>query len=381
MIGDVEVNSIEVGELSYLFETTRNIITEIYMNTIEQYEKFVGKKMLTVFSLLILIILLSGLATTAGTAKVTFWEVYSTFLHKFFPNYFSTTWFADVVVWDMRLPRIVLGILAGMGLAIAGAVMQAILKNPLASPYTLGISSAAGFGAAVAIILGSHFVWINGRYLIIISAFIFALLATFFVYSLATYKGATPETMILAGIALMYLFSAMLSLLQYLFASEKAIAEVVFWMFGSLGKATWEINGIVFITLVISIPILILKSWDLNVMTAGDETAKGLGVKVKQIRMICFALSSIMTACIICFTGIIGFVGLVSPHMCRMVIGGDNRFLIPASGLVGAVLLLGSDLVARTIIEPVIIPVGIMTSFMGVPLFLYLMMNRKREYF
>lgn len=157
--------------------------------------------------------------------------------------------------------------------------------------------------------------------------------------------------MILAGIALMYLFSAVLSLLQYLFASDKAIASIVFWMFGSLGKATWEINGILFIILLISIPILVLKSWDLNVMAAGDEAAKGVGVKVKQIRMLCFTISSIITASIICFTGIIGFIGLVSPHICRILIGGDNRYLIPASGLVGAVLLLSSDLIGRTIIH------------------------------
>jgi iron complex transport system permease protein len=354
---------------------------EIYMNAIDKYKKFVGKKMLFIVSLLALVILLSGLSTSFGSAGLTFFEVYTTILHRLVPDYSSTTWLANVVVWDMRFPRIILGILAGMGLGIAGAVMQAVLKNPLASPFTLGISSAAGFGAAVAIIMGSYLPWVDSRYLIIICAFLSCLITMLFIYGLATFKGATPETMILAGVALMYLFSAMLSILQYLFASEKAIAEVVFWMFGSLGKATWGINGIILVTLAVSIPILILKSWDLNVMTSGDEAAKGLGVKVKQIRMICFALASLMTAVIICFTGIIGFVGLVSPHICRMIIGADNRFLIPASGLLGALLLLSSDLVARTIIDPVIIPVGIMTSFLGVPLFMYLMMNRKREYF
>jgi len=349
------------------------------MDAKEQYHKYMGRKMFTLFSFVIILIILSGLAASLGTAQITFLEVYSTILHRFFPDTFNSNWFADVVVWDMRLPRIILGILAGTGLAIAGTVMQAVLKNPLASPYTLGISSAAGFGAAVAIILGSVFIEIDGRYLIIINAFIFSLLATVFIYSLASYKGATSETMILAGIALMYLFSAMLSLLQY-FADETAVAAVVFWMFGSLSKATWEIVEIVSVVLIICIPILVIKSWDLNVMTAGDETAASLGINVKQTRAICFVFASLITACIISFTGIIGFVGLVSPHICRMIIGGDNRFLIPASGLGGAILLIGSDLIARTIIEPVIIPVGIMTSFMGVPLFLYLIMKRRREY-
>jgi iron complex transport system permease protein len=185
--------------------------------------------------------------------------------------------------------------------------------------------------------------------------------------------------MILAGIALMYLFSAMTGILQY-FGEEKAVAEVVFWMFGSLGRASWDKLPFVAVILALCIPILMLKAWDLNTLGAGDESAKSLGVHVDQTRAICFILASLMTAGVICFTGTIGFIGLVAPHICRMAIGGDNRYLIPASGLFGAVLLLSADTIARQVLAPTILPVGLVTAFMGVPLFLYLILRRKREY-
>ena len=357
----------------------------------EQYKKFIGRKILFILFSLILIFIIAGIAVTLGSYSLTVTEVYSKIfhglfqsevhsiiLHDIFPSIFNRP---DVpqevwVIWGIRLPRILMGILAGMGLAIAGTMMQGVLRNPLASPYTLGISAAAGFGAALAIILGTGFV--TGEYLVIANAFIFALLSSFIIYGLSRYKGTSPETMILAGIALMYLFYAMTGLLQY-FGEADAVKEVVFWMFGSLGRASWEKLSLMSAILIICIPLLMLRSWDLNTIGAGDESAKSLGVNVERTRVVCFMLASLVTAGIVCFTGTIGFIGLVAPHICRMVIGGDNRFLIPASGLFGAALLLAADTVARTIME-VIIPVGIMTAFMGVPLFLYLIMRRRKEY-
>ena len=339
-----------------------------------QYKKFIGRKILFIFSSIILIVITAGISATLGSYSISVVEVYSILWHGLFQNPETTK---EIVVWDLRLPRILLGILAGIGLAIAGTAMQGVVRNPLASPYTLGIASAAGFGAAVAILLGAGFV--TGQYLIIANAFIFALLSSFIIYGLSRRKGATPETMILAGIALMYLFSAMTGILQY-FGEAEAVKEVVFWMFGSLGRATWDKLFFVFVILAICVPILMSKSWDLNTLGAGDESAKSLGVNVEQTRVVCFTLASLVTAGIICFTGTIGFIGLVAPHMCRMVIGGDNRYLIPASGLFGAALLLGADTVARTIIAPTILPVGLITAFLGVPLFLYLILRRRREY-
>jgi len=342
-----------------------------------EYQKFIGKKTFFLISLIFSIILLAGYAATRGSADISVLDVYTTIIAKFLPGHFETTWFSDTIVWGLRLHRILLAIVGGIGLAIAGAVMQGILKNPLASPFTLGIASAAGFGAALAIVLGAGFV--GGEYLIIFNAFIFTLLASLSVYGLAKYKGITPETMILAGIAIMYLFSAMTSFLQYVGQAEQ-VQEVVFWMMGSLGKATWEKLAIIIGVMAICLPYLILKSWDINAIGTGDETAKSLGVDVERTRVISMILGALITASIICFTGTIGFIGLVAPHITRMVIGGDLRFLLPGSALVGALLLLGADTLARTILAPVILPVGIMTSFLGVPFFVYLFMRSRKVF-
>ena len=340
----------------------------------EQYKKFIGRKILFILFSLLLIFIIAGIAATLGSYPITVTEVYSIIWHGLFQNPETTK---EIVVWNLRLPRILMGILAGIGLAIAGTMMQGILRNPMASPFTLGISAGAGFGAALAIILSAGFV--AGEYLIIGNAFIFALSPTFVILGLARYRRATPETMILAGIALLYIFHASTTLLMY-FSEPEAVKEAYFWMVGSLGKASWDNLLPASIVLVVCFIPLLWKSWDVNVMGAGDEIAKSLGVNVERTRIFIMVIASLLTAGIICFTGTIGFIGLVAPHMCRMVIGGDNRFLIPASGLFGAALLLGADTVARTIIAPVILPVGILTAFMGGPLFLYLIMRRRREY-
>ncbi|MBC7079666.1 MAG: iron ABC transporter permease [Methanothrix sp.] len=343
----------------------------------EEYTRFVGRKLLFMAALSLSIVIIAGISATLGSANLSVFEVYSAILARAFPGYFETTWFADTIVWGLRLHRILMGVVAGAGLGVAGAAMQGILKNPLASPFTLGISSAASFGAALAIILGAGFA--GGEYLIIGNAFVFTLLATFAVYGLAKYKGITPETMILAGIAIMYFFSAMTSFLQYVGRAEQ-VQEVVFWMMGSLGRSSWDKVYASALMIIICLPYLILKSWDINAIGAGDETAKSLGVNVERIRVLSMIFASLITASVICFTGTIGFIGLVAPHMTRMVIGGDHRFLIPGSALMGSVILLAADTLARTVLAPVILPVGIMTSFLGVPFFVYLFMKRRKEF-
>ena len=343
----------------------------------EQYKKFIGRKVLFILFCIILIFIIAGVAATLGSYHITVMEVYSIIWHGLFQNAETTK---EIVVWNLRLPRILMGILAGIGLGIAGAMMQGILRNPLASPFTLGIASGAGFGAALAILLGAGIIaGGSGQYLIIGNAFVFSLIPTFVILGLTRYKRATPETMILAGIAMLYIFSAATTLLMY-FAESEAVKAAYFWMVGSLGKASWDAILPVFILLAGCVPFLMWKSWDINVMGAGDETAKSLGVNVERSRIIILVIASLMSAGIICFTGTIGFIGLVAPHMCRMVIGGDNRFLIPASGLFGAALLLAADTIARTIIAPVILPVGVITAFMGGPLFLYLIMRKRKEF-
>lgn len=344
----------------------------------EQYMAFTGKKMSFILCLLPMILLIAGIATSLGSADISIGEAYTAVFHKFFPSYFKSNWLADTCVWTLRLPRILMGIFAGVGLGVAGCIIQGVLRNPLASPYTLGISSGAGFGASLAILAGGGLA--GGPYLVIGNAFLFALISSFVIIGLASHKGATPESMILAGIAMTCLFGAATTVLQY-FGDAEAVKEAVFWMVGDLGRVSWDKLFMVFAVLCVCLPLLIWKSWDLNVMSGGDETAESLGVNVKRTRIILMVISTLMVASIVCFTGTIGFIGLVAPHIVRMIIGGDNRFLLPASGLVGAVLLVLSDTVARRIMAPVILPVGALTAFLGAPLFFYLILRKGRDYF
>jgi len=340
------------------------------------YKGFVKKKLLLAAVLLLTLILLAGVSATLGSSGLTIADVYTAVLARAFPGYFQTTWLGEMVVWELRLPPIFMGLLAGMGLAVSGAAMQGILRNPLASPFTLGISSAASFGAALAIILGEGLA--GGEYLIILNAFVFSLIAAAAVFILTEIKGITSESMVLAGIAIMYFFSALTSVLQYVGRSEDVHA-LVFWTMGSLGRSTWQSVCLVFVVVALCLPWLLWKSWDINAMESGDETATSLGVDINRTRMATMTVASLITASIISFTGTIGFIGLVAPHMARIVIGGDNRFLLLTSSLMGALLLLGADAVGRTVFAPAVLPVGLMTSLLGVPLFVYLFMKRRKK--
>lgn len=379
-----EMNATEVG-------TKRAEITA-------QYKEFIGRKIIFILSCITAICIIAAISATLGSYPITVTEVYHiivhspfqnidishpitvtelyhTIVHNSFQDFINTN--EEYVVWKLRLPRIVMGILAGIGLAVAGTAMQGILRNPLVSPTTIGIAAGAHLGAAIAFILGAGFT--SGKLILMGNAFLFALIPAFVIFGLARFKRATPEMMILAGIAMTFIFSSVSSLLHY-FSDPDMLKGLVVWKMGNLGNATWGDLFTVSLVLAVCIPLLIWKSWDLNTMGAGDEIAKSLGVNVKRTRIFVMMTASLLTAVVICFTGMITFVGLVAPHICRIIIGGDTRFLIPASGLFGAVFLLFSDTVARTIVAPVIIPVGIVTSCVGGPLFLYLIIRKRREY-
>ncbi len=322
-------------------------------------------------------IVIVGVAATLGPAGLSIGDVYAAIAARFFPGHFNVSPLADSVVWNLRLPRIFMGLLAGFGLGVAGAVMQGVLRNPLASPFTLGISAAAGFGASLAIVLGVGIV--AGKHLIIANAFVFSLLCTILMLALASRTSGNPATMILAGVALGFLFSAGTTLLQY-FGDPYAVQAVVFWLIGDVGRTSWEKLSLVGITLLVTAPLLFWKSWDLNAMSSGDETARSLGVNVTTARISMMVITSLITATIVSFVGTIGFIGLVAPHIVRMAIGGDNRFVVPLSGMVGALLLAGADIVALQAMAPIVLPIGVITALMGVPLFLYFILRRKKEY-
>ena len=340
-----------------------------------------GKRRL-LFPLLGLLILTGfGIfAASCGAASITAGDVLKAVLAKLLPfTGAEASRLADTIVWSLRLPRIAMAVIAGAGFAVSGAAMQGILRNPLVSPFTIGISSGAGFGASLAIVLGMGFIG-TGKYLVIGNAFFFAILSACLVYGVARLRGVSSETLILAGIALMYLFSAATSMLQYI-ATEHELQGVVFWLFGSLSSATWNDLFIVSIVFLICFPFLMKYSWGLNALAAGDEVAISLGINASRVRIMVMIFSSLITATIICFTGIIGFVCLVSPHITRMIIGSDHRFLIPFAAIVGAILLLVADTVGRTVLAPAEVPVGIVTAFIGVPMFLYLLITKRRQYF
>jgi len=342
----------------------------------EAYRNCVAKRVAFLSICVLCILLLVGYASILGSADLSIIEVYKTILAKIVPGFEQSGELANAIIWEIRLPRICMAIIAGAGLALTGAVMQGVLQNPLAEPFTLGISSAAASGAAIAIVLGAGV--IGGPYLIITNSFLFAMAATVLVYLLAQCRGMTPESMILAGIAIMFFLNAITSIVQYIGTPEQ-VEAVVFWMMGNLGKTTWNMILVTGSLFAIIAPILILKANDINIIGSGDETALSLGIRVERTRVLCMILAALITAGFTAFTGIIGFVGLIAPHLTRMVIGGDNRYVIPGSALVGAIILLSADTAARTIISPIILPVGVMTAVLGVPFFLFLFIRQKKQ--
>ncbi|MEW6448194.1 MAG: iron ABC transporter permease [Bacillota bacterium] len=343
-------------------------------NIPESYLKYTQRKVFIICLLVLLTALLGIYAINAGSAELSPVEVLLTLLGKAEGR-------LNIIIWNIRLPRVLAAVTAGVGLSVAGCVMQNLLRNPLASPFTLGISQGAAFGAAVAIVaLGAgsthstsaDAVIINNPSLVTISAFVGAMVTTLVVLFLAQVRGVTPEAMVLAGVALGSLFSAATIILQF-FASDVQVASVVFWTFGDIGRASWRELEIMAALTFAALLYFMANRWNYNALDGGEETAKGLGVDVERIRLTGMFAASLVTAVTVSFLGIIGFIGLVGPHMMRKVLGGDHRFLIPASSVMGGLLLLASDTLARTIISPVVLPVGAITSFMGAPLFLYLL--------
>ena len=282
------------------------------------------------------------------------------------------------IVLLLRLPRVVLAVLAGAALSVSGVVMQALTRNPLVSPFTIGVSSAAAFGASVAIVFG--FAIVPGTGGVVVNAFSFSVLCALLVYGISWKLGMSPAALILTGIALNYLFAALTSTVQYV-AEEHQLAAAVQWAFGSLNDASWDQNLFLAVVLAVSLPVLQRFSLSFNALTAGgDELTKSVGANPTTIKAITGMAAVLLTAATISFTGVIGFVGLVGPHIARLLIGGDHPRLLPFSVIIGAILVVLSDTIGRTLLSPVVIPVGIVISFLGVPLFLSLVIARRTRY-
>jgi iron complex transport system permease protein len=280
---------------------------------------------------------------------------------------------AQAMIWSMRVPRLVMGALAGLGLALSGCMAQAVLRNPLASPFTLGISSGAAFGAALSMIL-----WPLAAAAVPAMAIFFSLITSLTSLGITRLRNASTETLVLAGVAVMFLFSALTSYIQYT-APQMELQRIVFWTFGSLAKASWRDIAIAAAMILTPVPWVVLRSWDFNLILCGDETAQSLGVSVARLKVLGILAMSVMSAGAICFCGVIGFIGLVAPHMARLAVGGDHRILLPAAGALGIALVILADLIGRIVYAPLVIPVGIMTSFVGVPFFFWLIIKDSRR--
>lgn len=273
------------------------------------------------------------------------------------------------VILFLRLPRVLEASIVGASLALSGALMQTILSNNLASPFTLGISSSASFGAALAIILNVSF--FNGRLAIIGNAFLFSMISILVLYFVIINSNSTKRTIILAGISINYLFSSLNTLLQH-FSSPEAVYQVSFWTSGSLSKSSYDSIMILTIILIIGIIIAILLLSDASNIMLGERAAQSIGINVRFIRITLLGVSSFLAASSVSMVGIIGFIGLVAPHLCRLLGFRNPRQLVPMSMLLGSTILVFSDFVSRRITSPTILPIGAITSLIGVPFFLLL---------
>ncbi|ANI31550.1 iron-siderophore ABC transporter permease [Yersinia entomophaga] len=281
-----------------------------------------------------------------------------------------------VIVWDIRLPYALMAVVIGLSLGLAGAEMQTILNNPLASPFTLGVSSAAAFGAALAIVSGIGIPGVPDQWFISVNAFIFALFAALMLDGITRWTRVATSGVVLFGIALVFTFNALVSMMQFI-ASEDTLQGLVFWTMGSLARASWTKLGIMLGIFALMLPLSMMSSWKLTALRLGEDRAISFGIDVRRLRLGTLLRISMLSALAVAFVGPIGFIGLVAPHIARMIFGEDHRFYLPASALIGALVLSMASVASKNLIPGVIIPVGIVTSLVGVPFFLSIILRHR----
>lgn len=346
----------------------------------EQYNVAKAKKIAIILILLALVFLFFVVSVFVGSGTLSFKEVFLAIFNKG-----SET--ARLIVCRIRFPRVIAALIAGGGLAVSGLVMQTVLKNPLASPTTLGVSNAAVFGANFAIIVvgagafhSTHGSWlsISNPYLVSTFSFLSAIIAAGSILLLARLKNLNASAIVLAGVAVSAIFQAGTTLIQY-FASDTQVASAVYWTFGDLGRASYKTDLIMFIVVAVSTLFFFLKRWDFSAMTGGLAYAKTLGVNTRFMTIMSLLLASLITSVTVSFLGIIGFVGLTAPQFMKRIVGDDYRYLLPSSFLAGALLLLISDILGRLPIFGTSVPVGVITSLIGGPVFLAILLRRKKN--
>lgn len=329
-----------------------------------RYRQILRHRLLLMAILCAAIILSLLLDFTLGPAGLPLHEVWASLV---FPHSVSAS--THVIVWDIRLPYALMALLVGMGLGLAGGEMQTILNNPLASPFTLGVSSAAAFGAALAIVLGVGIPGIPAQWFISGNAFLFAMLSALLLDMVARWTRVATSGVVLFGIALVFTFNALVSMMQFI-ADEDTLQGLVFWTMGSLGRASWDKLGVLAAAFVLVLPFSLCSSWKLTALRLGEDRAMSFGIDVRRLRLASLLRISLLSALSVAFVGPIGFIGLVAPHIARMLFGEDHRYYLPGSMLTGGLVLSLASIASKNIIPGVIIPVGIVTSLVGVPFFL-----------
>jgi len=326
---------------------------------LQEYIKLLQKNIfLTLFAFIVLMVIFI-FSVKIGECNVTVKSIIDAFFNKN-DEYF--------IIYEIRIPRSLAAMFVGASLGVAGLVMQYILKNPLASPFTLGISHGALFGASLSI------VFFNSLYLALF-AFIGANVVTFMILFLSRLRGFTPEVLILSGVAISALFGSGSMFLQY-FADDLELSNIINWSFGDLSKAEYFSIGVLFTVFTLGFIYFYIKKWDFNALDIVES--ENVGVNVRRLRLISLLIATLLSAVSVAYFGIIGFIGLIAPHFARLL-SGDFRFLLPLSAIIGAGLLLLSDIASRILLSPVELPVGILTSFIGAPLFLILLIKIYRK--
>lgn len=337
------------------------------------YRGLVARRLLILAGLVALLVLSVATDVSLGPARYSLPDVLKTIVA---PG--AAELQMRVVVWDIRMPMATLAVTVGASLSLAGAQMQTILANPLASPFTLGLSAAASFGAALAMVLGVAVFPAAIGLMVPVNAFAMAMAASLLIFGLSTMRGVTVETIVLLGIALVFTFNAALALLQY-FASEQALSAVVFWTMGSLAKATWGKVAITAVILVVCTPLFARRAWALTAIRLGETRAAAMGVPVKRLRLEALFLVSLLAAVPVSFVGTIGFIGIVGPHVARLLLGEDQRFFLPGAMLSGAVILSATSVVSKALLPGAVLPIGIITALVGVPFFVALILTKGRR--
>lgn len=279
-----------------------------------------------------------------------------------------------VIVTNLRLPIALMAIIVGGSLGVGGAEMQTLLNNPMASPYTLGMAAAAGFGAAIMLYIGS--LGMDSHYAVPIGAFLCCMLSACFLFALASMRHISSGQLILAGIALLFLFQSLLSLVQFV-SSPELSQQILFWLFGSLSKATWSNLLITAMVVLGGFLLLMQDSWKLTALRLGEERAKSVGVNVTQLRLKILFIVAVMTATVTSFVGIIGFIGIVAPNIAKILVGEDQRFFLPLSFIIGAFLLSTASVLSKAIVPGALFPIGIVTAIIGVPFFFWLIVAKR----